>query len=261
MIPRTVPCTPMERSAALDPLRADPRQAAVLVDFDGTLSPIVDDPEAARPLEGSPEALGALHAVYGCVAVVSGRPLAFLEAHLPPELELSGLYGLERRRGGVREEHPVAAGWRPVVDEAVARARRELPSEVEVEHKGLSMTLHVRRHPEAAEQARSWADLAAGPLGLHLRPAKMSVELHPPVQVDKGTVVDELVGDLTMACYIGDDAGDLPALDALDRLEARGGTAVRAVVSSPEVDPGMLARADVVVPGPLGVRELLESLL
>lgn len=251
----------MERSAALDPLRADPGRAAVLLDFDGTLSPIVDDPAAARPLAGTADLLRALHAVYGCVAVLSGRPLDFLEEHLPPELELSGLYGLEWRRAGAREEHPGAAGWRSVVDDAVGAARRELPSAVEVEHKGLSLTLHVRRHPEEFERALTWAGEAAARFGLHQRPARMSVELHPPVRVDKGTAVDELLGDLTTACYVGDDVGDLPALDALDRLEARGGTAVRAVVSSPELDPAMLARADLVVPGPLGVRELLESLL
>jgi trehalose 6-phosphate phosphatase len=251
----------MDRSAALDALRAAPGDAAVLVDFDGTLSPIVDDPAAARPLPGTPEALRALHGVYAVVAVVSGRPLSFLEEHLPAELELSGLYGLEWRRGGAREEHPGAAGWRSVVDEAVAAAEAELPDEVEVEHKGLSLTLHVRRHPEQVDVARAWAEQAVATFGLHARPAKMSVELHPPVHVDKGTVVDELLGDLRMACYIGDDVGDVPALDALDRLEARGGTAVRAVVTSPEVAPGMLARADIVVPGPLGVRELLESLL
>jgi trehalose 6-phosphate phosphatase len=251
----------MERSAALDPLRADPTRAAVLVDFDGTLAPIVDEPEDARPLPGTPEALRALHAVYGCVAVVSGRPLSFLEAHLPPELELSGLYGLEARRAGVRVELPGAAEWRPVVDQAVATARQDLPEEVDVEHKGLSLTLHVRRHPEQVDRIRAWAAAAEEQLGLRARPAKMSIELHPPVHVDKGTVVDDLVAGLDAACYIGDDVGDLPAMDALDRLEARGGTAVRAVVSSSEVEPGMLARADLVVPGPLGVRELLESLL
>jgi trehalose 6-phosphate phosphatase len=192
---------------------------------------------------------------------VSGRPLAFLEAHLPAGLDLVGLYGLERRRGGVVEVHPGVATWRPVVDEAAAAAVRDLPAEVDVEHKGLSLTLHFRRHPQHADAVRAWAAETEAAVGLHERTAKMSVELHPPVPVDKGTVVDDLVDGLRAACYIGDDVGDLPAIDALDRLEARGGTAVRAVVSSPEVDPAMLARADLVVPGPLGVRELLESLL
>jgi trehalose 6-phosphate phosphatase len=251
----------MERSAALDPLRADPAGSAVLVDFDGTLAPIVDEPADARPLDGTPELLVELHAVYGCVAVVSGRPLSFLEAQLPAALDLVGLYGLERRLGGRREELADVSTWRPIVDAAVLSAREELPAEVDVEHKGLSLTLHVRRHPELVDTVRGWADEAMAAHGLHARPAKMSVELHPPVQVDKGTVVDDLVGDLRLACYLGDDVGDLAALDALDRLEARGGTAVRAVVSSPEVDPAMLARADLVVPGPLGVRELLQSLL
>ena len=51
-------------------------------------------------------------------------------------------------------------------------------------------------------KGRAWADEAETVLGLRSRPAKMSVELHPPVPVDKGTVVDDLVGDLRLACYV-----------------------------------------------------------
>ena len=252
----------MERPlAALDALRSTRERAAVLVDFDGTLAPIVDDPAAAQPLPGMAAALSALQARGTRVAVVSGRPVAYLEAWLPAEIDLSGLYGLEWRLGGVRGEHPAAAAWRPVVDELVVAARREVPAGVEVEHKGLSMTLHVRRHPELLSAARAWGEQAAAAHGLHVRPAKMSLELHPPVAVDKGTVVEGLVGELDVACYIGDDVGDVPALDALDRLEARGRTVVRVVVESSGADTGMLARADVLVAGPDGVLAFLQSVL
>jgi trehalose 6-phosphate phosphatase len=251
----------VDRSDALAPFLADPRDAAVLVDFDGTLAAIVDDPATARPLPGVVEALRALAARYALVGVVSGRPLAFLEAHLPEEVALSGLYGIEWRRDGDRGEHPAAAGWRPVVADVVARARAELPGEVEVEAKGTSLTLHVRRHPELTGAAHAWADGAAGAVGLHVRPAKRSVELHPPVAVDKGTVVEGLVGPLGTACFIGDDVGDLPAFDALDRLAARGCRTLRVVVQSPEITPQVLARADVVVPGPDGTLALLRELL
>jgi trehalose 6-phosphate phosphatase len=251
----------MDRAEALAPFLADPAGAAVLVDFDGTLSPIVEDPTAARPLPGVVEVLEGLVARYGCVGVVSGRPVAFLGAHLPRTVALSGLYGLEWRRDGETGEHPFATRWRPVVDATVAAARRELPAEVDVEHKGLSLTLHVRRHPELTGVAHAWAEGAAVATDLEVRPAKRSVELHPPVTVDKGTVVEDLVGDLGVACFVGDDVGDLPAFDALDRLADRGRRALRVVVETPEVTPEVLARADLVVPGPPGALALLEDLL
>lgn len=251
----------VERSEALAPFLADPGGAALLVDFDGTLAAIVEDPAAARPLPGAVALLEALARRYGLVAVVSGRPVDFLAQHLPPGLALSGLYGLEWRRDGERGEHPEAAGWREVVAGVEGRARAELPPAVEVEPKGLSLTLHVRRHPELTGEAHAWAEAAAADTGLALRPAKRSFELHPPVPVDKGTVVEGLVGSLPAAAYVGDDVGDLPAFDALDRLAERGCRALRVVVESPELVPEVLARADVLVRGPEGVLDLFRDLL
>ena len=62
----------------------------------------------------------------------------------------------------------------------------------------------------------------------------MSLELHPPVTVDKGTVVEERSDGLRSVAYIGDDVGDLPAFAALDRLTARGITAVKVAVRTPD---------------------------
>lgn len=247
--------------AALAPFRAAPGQAAVLLDFDGTLAPIVEDPASAVPLPAVAATLEGLRQRYAVVAVVSGRPVAFLVRHLPPGLTLCGLYGLEQRRGGVLSEHPQAAGWRSTIDAVAADAARSLPTDVEVEHKGLSLTLHFRRHPEHATTTGVWAAEAANVAGLHVRPAKMSLELHPPVTVDKGTVVDELTEGLSLACYVGDDAGDLPAFDALDRLAARGGTVLRVAVETTESSAPVLARADVRVSGPEGALDLLQALL
>src|SRR5579859_4469297 len=93
-----------------------PERSGVLVDFDGTLSAIVDRPELARPLPGAREALGALAARYGLVAVVSGRPVAFLVEHLAvPGVRLSGLYGLEAWHDGEVAVDPLAEPWRTVV--------------------------------------------------------------------------------------------------------------------------------------------------
>ncbi len=62
-----------------DAFRRAPEAAAILTDFDGTLAAIVDDPAAARPLDGVPALLDELADRYALVAVLSGRPVAFLQ--------------------------------------------------------------------------------------------------------------------------------------------------------------------------------------
>jgi len=103
-----------------------PATTAVVTDFDGTLAPIVDDPGAARPLPGAAETLVALAARFGVVAVVSGRPVAYLEAQLAlppspapdatartPAPQVVGLYGLERAEPDGRIVlDPAAESWR-----------------------------------------------------------------------------------------------------------------------------------------------------
>ncbi len=241
-------------------LRESPATTAILLDFDGTLAAIVDDPAAAAPPPGVPEVLDALVGVYSVVAVISGRPVAFLTAHLGSGPTLVGLYGLERRVGGETVVSPDAAHWRDIVERVAAEARVALPPVVGVEHKGLSLTIHLRTAPEHAAEVGRWATAAAGRSGLQVRHARRSVELHPPVHADKGTVASELVGDVTAACFIGDDVGDLPAFDALDALAARVRIAVRLAVSSPELDPALRARADGLVDGPSEVLAILREL-
>jgi trehalose-phosphatase len=67
----------------LAPLRRDPATDGIFSDFDGTLSPIADDPELAEPVAGVPRLLAELARCYAVAAVVSGRPVAFLTARLP----------------------------------------------------------------------------------------------------------------------------------------------------------------------------------
>jgi trehalose 6-phosphate phosphatase len=122
---------------AVTGFRAAPRQAGVFVDFDGTLAGIVPDPDDARPLDGAAALLEDLADRLAVVAVLSGRPVAFLQRHLPPTVVLSGLYGLEVVDHGRRWEHPDAERWRRAVDEATARAVAGAPAGTRVESKGL----------------------------------------------------------------------------------------------------------------------------
>jgi trehalose 6-phosphate phosphatase len=101
---------------------ARPEEVALFVDFDGTLAPIVDDPDAARPLAGSVDLLDRLAGRLGVVGVVSGRPVSFLQAHLPESLALAGLYGLESLVAGHRRDHGQGGCWREVIEDLGAHA-------------------------------------------------------------------------------------------------------------------------------------------
>jgi len=243
-------------------VRRRPKRSAVLLDFDGTLAPIVNDPDAARPLEETAAVLQALARRFALVAVLSGRPVDFLTAWLPPEVVVSGLYGLEFAHEGHRSDHPQAGAWREVVADVAASSDARGPAGMRVERKGLSLTLHYRTHPELASAVERWAKSQAARSGLVVRTAKMSVELHPPIDADKGSTLIELCrnADVRAAMYVGDDIGDLPAFGALDRLAADGVDIVRVAVAGPEAPPELLDAADVTVEGTAGVLGLLESL-
>ncbi|HEX7166062.1 MAG TPA: trehalose-phosphatase [Acidimicrobiales bacterium] len=259
-----------QTSAPLDltPFTAAPRDAAIITDFDGTLAPIVLDPATATAVEGAVEALHALSEIYGRVAIVSGRPVEFLGDRLRVAgrddvgLVVSGLYGLERLERGHVMIHPDALPWIGPVRDAIARAEAEAPDGVRVERKGLSMTIHVREAPDCAAWARGFSEAVAATTGLVLHDARMSYELRPPVEIDKGSVVGELTDGMRAACFIGDDYGDLPAFDALDRLAADCGASVlRVGVLSSEAPAELIARADVLVDGPEGSLGFLRQLL
>lgn len=272
--PTSEPVKPPGYGAAVTPeafvaaLRARPTEAAVLTDFDGTLSPIVLDPAAAAPLTGVVDVLHALASQFGRVGVVSGRPVSFLAHRLelasrpPSRLRLSGLYGIERLEGGVHTVDDAALGFRTTVEQVADLADAAAPAGVGVERKGLSVTLHIRTAIEQEDWARSWSESTAAAYGLVVHEGRMSFELRPPVALDKGTVVRGLLAGMTAACFFGDDVGDLPAFDALaEHAASTGATVARIGVRSAEAPPELLAASDLVVDGPAGSLELLRRLL
>lgn len=251
----------------LAPFGERPGSAGVISDFDGTLSLIVDQAPEARPLPGVTEVLLRLATTLRRVAIVSGRPVAFLLDRLtvdgrpPSGLALSGLYGLERAEGIEVHVHPGALAWVDAVEQVARAGEADAPAGVWIERKGLAVTVHVRTAPEHAKWAEVFARTHAAVTGLIVHPGRMSFELRPPVEVNKGTVVEEMLDGLEVACFLGDDLGDLPAFDALDRFRAGGGTALKVGVRSPEAPAELLARADLLVDGPAGSLDLLRRLL
>ncbi|MBW3536736.1 MAG: trehalose-phosphatase [Actinobacteria bacterium] len=246
----------------LRPFQEKPAQSAVITDFDGTLAPIVDNPELSDALPGTSELLDRLAAIYGCVAVVSGRPLSFLRKRLAcgPGVKLRGLYGMESSREGDATEDTEAEQWRDAVSAVAARGDAEAPPGVSVERKGLTVTIHYRGAPDMAPWVERWSADQADSTGLLRHPGRMSWELVPPVPIDKGTTVLDLAHGCRAACFIGDDRGDLAAFQALDELARRGTYVLKVVVESEEVPAELLLEADVTVPGPEGAFEMLTKL-
>ncbi len=253
----------------LAPLLADPSRTAVVTDFDGTLAPIVEDPSAARPVPGAAALLAGLARTFAVVAVVSGRPAAFLVDRLggpgaaqAAGVHLVGLYGLERAApdGTVVVAEEVAP-WAPVVGGAATRLSDGAPDGVLVEAKGAAVTVHWRRAPGAAGWVAARVEAEAARTGLAVHAGRRSLELRPPVPVDKGTVVRSLTEGATAACYAGDDLGDLPAFAALRRRAQEDGMAqVSVCVLDEETAPEVVALADVTVRGPAGACALLAWL-
>lgn len=246
---------------ALVPLAERPGEAALFLDYDGTLAPIVADPATAAPFPGVPRLLGVLSARLGTVAVVSGRPVRYLVEVLgrPEGVHLAGLYGMEEVGGDGRvREDPEAASWRPVVEDVAAALVASAPAGIGVEPKGLTVTLHWRRAPGEESWARDAAAREVARTGLVLQPGRMALELRPPAHADKGTVVERLAGSRPVVAYFGDDVGDLPAFAALDRLAAQGRTVARVAVADPESPHELSDAADVVVRSTADAVDLLE---
>ncbi len=272
--------SPLSRAlrVALAPLVRRPDTAAVVADFDGTLAPIVDDPVSARPLEGTVDVLGRLSRTFRATAVVSGRPVQFLldvmglapagqpgqpgqpgrpggmrgvRDTAPDHLVLVGSYGLEWWEAGETVLEQGAERWRRAVGRAADQLASRAPAGVHVERKPLAVTVHWRNAPDRAEWVAAAVARAADEHGLETGPARLSLELRPPIAVDKGTVVRRLVEGCTSACYLGDDIGDLPAFAALQELSAERGLRATAVAVVDDESAGQVAAAaDLVVAGP-----------
>ncbi|WP_433451103.1 trehalose-phosphatase [Streptomyces sp. CA-142005] len=254
-------------------LLAKPSAASVGLDFDGTLAPIVADPEQARAHPEAVPALAALAPKVASVAVITGRPAAVAVRYGG----FTGVPGLEHltvlgHYGAERWDAVTATVTAPPPHPGVAAARAELPGVLEragawhgtwIEEKGRAVAVHTRRadDPQAAFEALRGplTDLAARH-GLIVEPGRLVLELRPP-GMDKGVALTDHVRrtGAESVLYAGDDLGDLPAFAAVDELRADGVPGLLVCSGSTEVTE-LAERADMVVDGPAGVVDLLRSL-
>jgi trehalose 6-phosphate phosphatase len=250
-------------------LNARAQEVALCLDFDGTLSPVVDDPQAARPLQGVVELLGPLASRFAAVAIISGRPAAYLGEHVGASgVRYLGLYGLQEMHEGQVHVDPRLEAARPAVG-AAAAALHDSPavrdSGAWLEDKVYSVAVHTRRVPDR-DRWTDPVDRAARQIaeqhGLELIPGKLVWELRPPVPSDKGDAVRRVVAEsgARAVVVVGDDLGDLPAFAAVAEFAAGGGEGVRVAVRSEEAPPQLISGADLVLDGPTGVLDFLRLL-
>ncbi|MFE0672086.1 trehalose-phosphatase [Streptomyces sp. NPDC058867] len=267
--------TPATRAgrAGLEALLDRPERAVIALDFDGTLAPIVPDPDQARAHPDAVPALAALAPKVAAVAVVTGRPAGVAVRNGG----FAGVPGLEHlvvlgHYGAERWDAVTGTVTAPAPDPGVAAVRAELPGVLDgvgawhgtwIEEKGRAVAVHTRRaaDPQAAFEAlrAPLADLAARH-GLIVEPGRMVLELRPP-GMDKGVALLEYLRetDAASVLYAGDDLGDLPAFAAVDKLRTDGTPGLLVCSGSEEV-PELEERADLVVKGPAGVVDLLTRL-
>ena len=258
-----------------DALAAAAPEVLFGLDFDGTLSPIVDDPDRAVIHPDGPRVLTALASRVRAVVVVTGRParqvvdlgdLDRVADGLPDgaRLVVMGQYGNERWDASSREftspEPP--AGLRAFRDELPRLLKAERAEGAHIEEKGLAVAVHTRRLPDAAAAfarlEEALAD-AAERHGLSLEPGRMVLEVRAP-GMHKGLALETAVAehDAGGVLFAGDDLGDLEAFEAVRALRD-GGLPALLVCSGSEEQEALAELADVVVDGPGGVLDLLDA--
>ena len=252
-------------------------ETVVGLDFDGTLSPIVEDPSAAHIHPDAGDALVDLAGQFRAVAVITGRParqaldLGGLEqvgnavGDSGKELYVFGQYGNERwsstNRRIVSPRPP--AGLATFLREIPGALRRADAAHAYVEEKGLAVAVHTRRLGDpAAAFDRLLPELRelAARHDLAVEPGKNVVEVRSP-GMHKGRVVDRLVEELDAKgfVFVGDDLGDVEAFEAVAE-QARNGLATLLVCAASSEESALVELSDVVVHGPEGVIDLLSRL-
>jgi len=245
-----------------------PAQSALFLDLDGTLAPIVAHPQDARVIDGAYDVLIRLRDGLGMVGFISGRGIDDLRRIVDiPGCAYAGNHGFELQLPG--RPSTIADAAKPWLD-AIANVAeawdRALPpgSGMHIEPKGATLSVHWRM---AADPGAAHALLreryapAALRRGLAVTWGRMVMEVRPPVAIDKGTAVRELLGEghWRHAAYIGDDRTDADGWRALHAMRDAGSltTAIAVVATSPETPDELRAAADAAVVGPPGVLALL----
>jgi trehalose 6-phosphate phosphatase len=229
-------------------LAEDPERAALFLDVDGVLAPIVPRPEDARVPDETRAELRRLNEHYALVACISGRAGADAQRVVGvPELVYVGNHGMEL--------DGEAAGWGDRLQHFLKDV--DWPA---TENKQLTASLHYRGSDDerAAREALEDVKASAEREGFVARFGRKVLEVLPPLDVNKGTAVRQLLAERTLsrALYAGDDTTDLDGFRALDGLDL----SVRIAVVSEEGPAELREAADLTVRGPQELLAVLRDL-
>lgn len=241
------------------------RRPAIFLDYDGTLTPIVDRPDMAVL---SAEARGVVAAVARRlpVAVISGRDRADVERLVGVGgIAYAGSHGFDIRLPDGRQlRHEAAQDVAPLLGRTAGRLRDALEgiAGALIEGKRFSLAVHYRLvAPERAADVRAAVEaaLAAEP-GLKVKPGKMVFELQPAMDWDKGKALLWLLEALGLdhagvaPLFLGDDVTDE---DAFAALLDRG---IGIVVAAADEADGRVTHADFRLDDPAAVLAFLRRL-
>lgn len=248
----------------LAPLLSQDR-LGIITDFDGTLSPIVNDPDAAAIHPHSKELLTALAPRLALLAVVSGRGAPAIHRMTGIEDAVYvGNHGMERWVDGDIVTPEAVAAYRPNLEGVLALLEPHMEGGMHIEDKGATASVHYRRTDDpaaTAERLRPVLEHITQQHDIALHSGKMVYELRPPLKQDKGTAFRSLVDEfkLTGALFLGDDVTDVAALQAAGELREAGtvyavGVGVRHDDDTPQA---ILDHSDVLADGVEDVPRLL----
>jgi trehalose 6-phosphate phosphatase len=243
-------------------VRDDPAGAGFVLDFDGTLASIVDDPALAAPVAEATAMLQKLKDRYGLVALVSGRRAEDVRRMVGVEgIIYIGVYGAEQVGAPEPEE---ANQWREGASRLAKDAQTLIETKgldgCEVEFKDLAVSIHFRKakHPRAKATLAAWAQSAASPHGFVASEGRKVIELKPQ-GVSKGAALETLVRKTTIHRIVtaGDDHSDIEMLK--QAREMFGDAALRIAINSEETPPELIAQADKVFASPQQFVQFLKN--
>jgi trehalose 6-phosphate phosphatase len=261
-----------EGSQALRAIITSPSETLIATDFDGTLAPIVDDPEEAYADQDAVAALGRLGKLVGSVVVITGRP-ARTVVRLGRLRETAGLgsmivlgqYGVERWNAAddqflIPPDPPQIS----IVEMELPRLLNSLGlADARIEDKGRAIAVHTRSLPDPRAAFRKLAEplgeLAARQ-GLVVEQGKNVWEIRAPGS-DKGAALRSIVDETRarLVVFAGDDLGDLAAFRAVRDLAPAGVTGLL-VCSASNEEEALTELSDVIVDGPAGLAAWLHEL-
>ncbi|HVF12784.1 MAG TPA: trehalose-phosphatase [Actinomycetota bacterium] len=258
----------MDVDSVIQAFKASPQASAFVLDFDGTLSLIVEEPSLAKPIPQATETLTALGDAYGMVALVSGRTAKDLHRMLGAiqTVRYLGVYGAEEMIKDQVAQPAEADHWRGMASRLARDAQALIVSEglagCHVEYKDIAVSIHYRQAAsgDAPEAIMAWASQAAAKKGFTAGFGRKVVEMRPSA-VSKARALERLLTALPISNLLiaGDDAADAEAMSHARSLGLE--ICFTVGVGSREAPEELEGAADVLVDSPSELLTMLQRFL